>query len=32
MDSIQVNLLNKIDILIKLSNDFDLGFKIIYNL
>lgn len=32
MNFIQVKLLNKIDNLVKLSTDFDSGFKIIYNL
>jgi hypothetical protein len=32
MEFIQVKILNKIDNLVKLSNDFDSGFKIIYNL
>ena len=32
MDFVQAKILNKIDNLVKLSNDFDSGFKIIYNL
>lgn len=32
MEFIQLKILNKIDNLVKLSNDFDSGFKIIYNL